>query len=155
MTPSSDGGRFTTDWDDPMDTRARIARNSDQDAGPVLDRAESLASERGKDDAPNDVCGACMDVTPLAYENASDVGTITFMDGLREATRKAVEHATAGQDDGWWVTAEVNDAYIDAFYRACGDVSACWVCRDATVDPDMECGHVRHDEPCPLETEGE
>lgn len=117
----------------------------------VLAGADELAVGLARQDAPPDYCSMCLDSTPLAYENASDLGTIRQM---RHIVGEAVtligftEHGDMEFDPGEydWVSATLNTTYITEYFARCAKPRDCEVCRDDTIE---KCGHWEHGDDCP------
>lgn len=93
------------------------------------------------------VCAMCVETTPLARENASDVPKANTVEETIADAEAAIE--ALGDDDPYWVHGELADAYIEAYRAACVAPADCMVCTDAARDGDIECGHTRYGDACP------
>ena len=115
----------------------------------ALTRGVHIARERARIDAPVDFCAMCVDDTPLAYANASDVHTVRFMDRAVDAVCEKIERIDGPLTDKWWVRSIMVEAYREAYFGACAEPAECEVCTNR--DHYDECGHDRHGEECPAE----
>lgn len=117
----------------------------------AMTRGEQIVTERARDDAPSGFCRACVHSTPLAYENASDVGTVRLVNETGDAVANRIEEVGGDLTDRWWIKADLQDTYVDAYYAACGAPSECEVC--SNPDEYDHCGHDRLGEACPARAE--
>jgi hypothetical protein len=113
----------------------------------AMTRGKQIVTERAREDAPDEFCRACVNSTPLAYENASDHGTVALVNATGEAVAARIEEVGGDLTDRWWIKADLQDAYVDAFCDACADPSECEVC--SNPDAYENCGHDRFGQVCP------
>ena len=83
---------------------------------------ENIARDIATDDAPKNWCMHCVNETPLAYNNASDLRTIKAM---RQLVDDVCELLNEGDDPYFWVRQELYEAYENAYYNACADLNEC------------------------------
>lgn len=122
----------------------------------VLDVAERLSRERAIEDAPHEgktmpVCSACVNETPMALSNASDVHSVSHIDRLSQATSRRLGEIGADFHDRYLIHGELVDTYIDAYYEACAAPEKCEICR--FPDSYDECGHEMYGDVCPVRGE--
>lgn len=123
-----------------------LARTGNEQS--ALTRGRQMARERARDDAPTEFCSMCVHDTPLAYENASDIHTINFLDDAAEAVARRIAEIDGELTDTWWVRDELVEAYRDAYFMACPDADDCEVCSNPAAY--SGCGHERIGEECPV-----
>lgn len=144
-------------WEDVEDgyTNPRVLSTSG-----MMDMAEREAYKMGASEAPRDFCAMCAEHTPLAYENASDIGAIKRFEALEATVSQLVlaidynipadEHeALHAHSETHWVGSQLTDAYEDGFRDGCAETDACEVC----THPDEYdgCGHTDNGDTCPAQ----
>lgn len=119
----------------------------------ALTRGMQMARQRAEEDAPDEFCRACVDATPLAFENASDAHTVRFIEDASDAVAERIVELGEDLTDRFWVRQEMQDEYVNTYYDACADPEDCEVCQHPEAYD--ECGHERHLGPgeCPVRGE--
>lgn len=121
----------------------------------LMDVAKEIAIEAGAEHYDHcyhgDVCGMCVEDTPLSKENAAWMGLATSFDDFAED----VEERVRGFDeDEHWVRGELSEQYLMAFRDAACEPADCVLCTKQIIGEDEECGHERNGEPCPAANTG-
>lgn len=112
-----------------------------------LRTALNYARTRAHLDAPDDFCETCIEDTPLAYNNASDMHTITY---LRRVAAE-VDHETVDRYGEIEVRNRVEAAYETAFWEFCAAPTDCEICTSPSEFG--KCGHEEYGEPCPARSD--
>lgn len=93
------------------------------------------------------VCSMCTENTPLAYENASDGPKVSVFEDTVADAEAAIDQLG---EDTTWVRGELADAYTEAYHDELDGPETCYMCHMARAEEEVECGHTRAGETCPV-----
>lgn len=122
-----------------------------QDGKDLTDEFEEQALEQARDYgeelAPSHACKMCarLDLQPWQDERLKEIAGWQIDEDYKPFFRQPPQ--APSEDHHWFYNEEVLPAFREAFHEHAADPENCDVCRD----PELECGHERHEpDGCPV-----